>query len=129
MEGIGPMTPQRVLLVEDDAHVRRGLDLRMRAAGYQVLLAADGEEGLRAAREHVPDAVLLDIRMPVMDGLTMLAELRALPEPVAEVPVVVLSANVAEKAKSRALELGAKHFVEKPYEAGALMKALAAAVT
>ena len=116
-----------ILLVDDDREIILGLSLRMRAANYEIAIARDGKEGLASARENRPDAIILDVRMPVMDGLTMLGELRA-NEATAAIPVVVLSANIASSAKARALELGARYFIQKPYESSTLIQAVRSAL-
>ena len=114
---------QRILIVEDDRDVVLGLSLRLNAAGYDVAIAYDGQAGLAAARECRPDAIMLDIRMPVMDGLTVLARLSESAN-TKGIPVVVLSANVAETARRQALDLGARYFLAKPYDAAKIVQAL-----
>jgi DNA-binding response OmpR family regulator len=110
-----------VLVVDDDQEVNSCLGVRLEAAGYEVLSAFDGEQGLAAAIEHHPDAIVLDLRMPVKDGLTMLQEMRTNDE-VGRTPVVVLSANIRDQ--HRALEAGANYFVAKPYEAATVLSAI-----
>jgi CheY-like chemotaxis protein len=110
-----------VLVVDDDQEVNSCLGVRLQAAGYEVLSAYDGQQGLAAAIEHHPDAVVLDLRMPNMDGLTMLQEMRS-HESVGRTPVVVLSANIRDQ--HRALEAGANYFVAKPYEATDVLSAI-----
>lgn len=118
---------RRVLLVDDDRDIVRGVGIRMRAAGYDVLVAHDGRAGMAAALRAAPDAIVLDMRMPVMDGMAVLDELRRHAE-TAGIPVVVLSASVVEKGKVRALELGARYFLEKPFDAPRLIEAVDAAI-
>jgi CheY-like chemotaxis protein len=110
-----------VLVVDDDQEVNSCLGVRLQAAGYDVLSAFDGNEGLAAAIQHHPDAVVLDLRMPNKDGLAMLQEMRSNRE-VARTPVVVLSANIRDQ--HRALKAGANYFVAKPYEATAVLSAI-----
>lgn len=117
----------RLLLVDDDAAIRQALGVRLRAVGYEVTSADDGESGLAAAIESRPDLIILDIRMPVMDGLTMLTKLRECDE-TREIPAIVLSANVAEKTRTEALNRGARYFIEKPYDAVKLVQAVKAAL-
>lgn len=117
----------RVLLVDDDRDIARGTGIRLRAAGYEVAFAHDGQAGLAAALESRPDAIVLDMRMPVMDGITVLRELRRREE-TAAIPVVVLSASVVEKGRHRALNLGARYFLQKPYDAEQLLDAVRAAI-
>jgi CheY-like chemotaxis protein len=110
-----------VLVVDDDQEVNSCLGVRLQAAGYDVLSAYDGEQGFAAAIEHRPVAVVLDLRMPNMDGLTMLHKMRS-HQGVAQTPVVVLSANIRDQ--HRALEAGANYFVAKPYEATTVLSAI-----
>jgi signal transduction histidine kinase len=110
-----------VLVVDDDVEVNSCLGVRLQAAGYQVLSAYDGDQGLSTAIERHPDAVVLDVRMPKKDGLTMLREMRTHRE-VQNTPVVMLSASVRDQ--HRALEAGANYFVTKPYEAKDVLSAI-----
>lgn len=119
---------RRVLLVDDDRDIARGLGIRFRAAGYDITVAHDGQTGLEEAMKHPPDAIVLDMRMPVLDGLGVLGKLHASAE-TASIPVVMLSASVLEKGKSQALDLGARYFLEKPYEAPQLIEAVEAALS
>jgi DNA-binding response OmpR family regulator len=118
---------RRVLLVDDDRDVLRGLGIRLRAAGYEVPTAEDGVSGLASALANPPDAIVLDLRMPRMDGMTMLRHLR---KDVATrgIPVVVVSANAMERSRTRALDLGAQFFLEKPYEPNSLIGAIEAVI-
>ena len=117
------VTKMRILLVDDDPEIVRGLAIRLRARGYEVIAASDGQAGLSAAREHQPDAILLDLRMPVLDGLAMLDALRK-SDSIADIPVIVLSANIAPEARSEALARGARYHLNKPYDAETVIGAL-----
>ena len=122
------MTPgerRLVLVVDNDPEVSSCLSVRLEAAGFDVISAADGESGLTSALENLPDAVVLDIRMPKMDGLAVLRELRANPA-TADIPVVVLSANTRDQ--NQAIEAGASYFVAKPYEAKSVLTAIESAI-
>jgi CheY-like chemotaxis protein len=112
---------QTVLVVDDDPEVSQCLGMRLQAAGFLVTFAYDGEQGLSMALEQPPDAIVLDVRMPKMDGLTVLRELRAHPS-MEQTPVVMLSASIRDQ--HRALEAGASFFVSKPYEATKVLSAL-----
>lgn len=107
--------PLRILIIEDDRAIVRGLLLRLRAAGHDGLAAHDGAGGVAAAVATIPDAILLDLRLPDRDGLSVLLELQQ-HDLTRMIPVIVLSANVAERAKRDALIAGAHSFIEKPYE-------------
>lgn len=117
----------RVLLVDDDREIARGASIRLRAAGYDVRTAYDGEQGLTAVLADHPDAIVADLRMPCMDGLTMLNELRNRPEG-RSIAVVVLSASIQEDTRRRIHEMGLRHIVEKPYRPDELIRAVEAAL-
>jgi CheY-like chemotaxis protein len=112
---------RRVLVVYDDREVSQCLGVRLRAAGFEVISAYDGEQGVSTALEQQPDAVVLDIRMPKKDGMTVLRELRTYPS-LQRTPIVMLSASIRDQ--HRALEAGASYFVPKPYEATQVLSAL-----
>ena len=112
-----------ILVVEDDPHIIRAVSLRLKAAGYRILEARDGHQGLDLARKALPHIIIADIRMPGMDGLTMLTNLRATTG-TSSIPTVMFSANIADKAKSQAKELGVSYFIEKPYSFATLMRAV-----
>jgi len=112
---------QTVLVVDDDLEVSQCLGMRLKAAGFRVMTAGDGEAGLQAALTHHPDAVVLDVRMPKKDGLTVLRELRNHPS-TERTPIVMLSASIRDQ--HTALEAGANYFVLKPYQASQVLSAL-----
>ncbi|WP_445255523.1 response regulator [Nocardioides aurantiacus] len=113
-----------VLVVDDEPGLLRALRINLRAAGWEVDTAADGAAALRAAAEHRPDVVLLDLGLPDMDGTEVLAGLRGW----TEVPVIVLSARQAGEDKVEALDLGADDYVTKPFAMNELLARLRAAV-
>lgn len=114
-------TPKRILIVEDEVDIRRGARLRLQAAGYDTIEAGDGQEGLELAVEHQPDAILMDVRMPTMDGLAALQHLGE-DERIRNIPVVMLSASLVDQ--NAALETGARFFLSKPYQGQSLLSAL-----
>lgn len=106
-----------LLVVEDDAAIRRGLVDALKFGGYSVAEAADGRAGLDAALAGTFDLILLDILMPKMDGLEVLAELRrAKPS----LPVIFLTARGQEQDRVKGLKLGADDYVVKPFSVGEL---------
>jgi CheY-like chemotaxis protein len=115
-----------VLLVDDDNEIVCAACWRLRAAGYRTLTADDGEAGIAAAVASQPDAILLDVRLPRRDGLSVLAELKRRPE-THHIPVVMLSASVVDQ--QAALDAGARFFLRKPYRGEMLVQAVEAAVT
>jgi two-component system KDP operon response regulator KdpE len=113
----------RVLLVDDDATLRRAVGIGLRAAGHDVLVAADGRSALQAVREDKPDVVILDLGLPDLGGVEVLRSLREW----STVPVVVLSARAESGEKVRALDLGADDYVTKPFGMDELLARVRAA--
>jgi DNA-binding response OmpR family regulator len=105
-------------VVEDDAPIRRGVADALRFTGYDVLEACDGREGLATALDADIDLVLLDILMPVMDGLETLRELRKVKP---SLPVIFLTARGEESDRVGGLKLGADDYVVKPFSANELL--------
>lgn len=114
----------RVLVVDDEPQIRRALATNLRARGYDVDLAATGEEALRLAAEHRPDVVVLDLGLPGIDGIAVVQGLRGW----TEVPIIVLSVRDSEADKVAALDAGADDFVTKPFGMDELLARLRAAV-
>ncbi len=102
----------RVLFVEDDPTVAQMYRLKLELDGYQVIMAKDGEEGLRLADEIRPDLVFLDIRLPKVDGFAVLEGLRSRDE-TRNVPVVILSNYGEQELVERGLKLGALEYLIK----------------
>jgi len=112
----------RVLVIDDEAQIRRFLDIGLRAEGYEVLQAATAAEGLAQAATREPDLVILDLGLPDRDGHEVLSELRQW----SQVPVLMLSVRSAEAEKVRALDAGANDYVTKPFGIQELMARLRA---
>ncbi len=104
--------------------MRRTLDIGLRARGYDVDLAATGEEALELARRQVPDLVLLDLGLPGIDGIDVAQSLRTW----STVPIIVLSARGAEAVKVAALDAGADDYVTKPFGMDELLARMRAAL-
>jgi two-component system, OmpR family, alkaline phosphatase synthesis response regulator PhoP len=101
-----------ILVIEDDPSITMGLELNLRAEGYKVILAHDGEEGLAKARTLDVDLLILDVMLPRLNGFEVLRVLRGEGR---EIPVLMLSARGAEMDKVMGLELGAEDYVTKPF--------------
>jgi two-component system, OmpR family, KDP operon response regulator KdpE len=114
----------RVLVVDDEAPIRRAMRANLEARGYVVDLAESGEQALQLAARHHPDVVLLDLGLPTMDGLEVIDGLRGW----SQVPIVVLSARGNEHDKVAALDAGADDYVSKPFGMDELLARLRAAV-
>ena len=112
---------RRVLVVDDDYHVRPTLARLLQRGGFEVSEAADGRTGLELIERHPPDLVLLDIRMPDIDGYEVLRRLKLNPLH-QHIPVVILTASdLGKSAQQRALALGAVRYLEKPIASGDLL--------
>jgi len=106
----------KMLLIEDDPDIRRIASLSLsRLGGMDVTTAAGGAEGLRQAAERPPDAILLDVMMPGMDGPATLAALRACPS-TAAIPVMFLTAKAMASEVERLRSLGAVAVLTKPFD-------------
>jgi len=105
--------PRPILLVEDDEDCRTLYRLALEYFGYRVVEAADGADGLAAARVNLPGLVIMDLSLPRLDGWTTLRELRADPA-TAEVPALALTGHVTEMDRQRAQAAGFDGFLAKP---------------
>lgn len=112
----------RILVIDDEAQIRRFLDIGLRAEGYEVLLAANAADGLALAATQSPDLLILDIGLPDRDGHEVLAEVRQW----SQLPVLMLSVRDAEAEKVRALDRGANDYMTKPFGIQELMARLRA---
>ena len=113
----------RILLIEDDREIARAMMLRLKAIGHDPFAMHEGGSGLAAAIATIPDIVILDLRLPDVDGFAVLQQLQQ--HDIARlIPVIVVSANVAERAKREAILLGAHCFIEKPYDFRKLVAAI-----
>lgn len=112
-----------VLVIEDEAPLRANLARILSAEGYQVVVAADGEEGVQRVRETRPDAVICDILMPRLDGFGVLAALRSRPE-TAAIPFIFLTASADKVDLARGLQSGANEYVTKPFKIADLLAAV-----
>lgn len=119
------MSGERILIVEDDPNILRGLDLNLALEGYKVRTAADGEEGLRIARTERPDLLLVDVMLPRLGGLELIRELRK-EDP--DMPILILSAKGQEADKVAGLALGADDYVVKPFGLKELIARIGAAL-
>ena len=113
-----------VLVVDDEPQIRRALATNLRARGYDVVLAATGEEALVLAAERHPDVVILDLGLPGIDGIDVVRGLRGW----TTMPIVVLSVREDEADKVAALDAGADDYVTKPFGMNELLARLRASL-
>ena len=118
-----------ILVIEDDAQIRRVVEGYLKQAGYHVLTAADGIAGLALAQQAKPHLLILDLMLPGLDGLEIARRLRAHSDPgVAGVYIIMLTARVEETDRVVGLELGADDYVTKPFSPRELVARVRAAL-
>jgi DNA-binding response OmpR family regulator len=117
----------KILVVDDEADIVSTIEYRLKACDFQVITAGNGQEGLDKATAEIPDLVLLDINMPIMDGHEMLARLRSLGN-LKDTPVIMLTAYSDRRDVSKAAELGISDYVTKPFDFSDLMEKITGAL-
>ncbi len=110
----------KVLVIENEPNVQKIVKANLTASGYQVLVAADGEEGLRLAQMEYPSLILLDLKMPGISGWDVLAALKA-DKKLREIPVIIMTASSRKGVESKAHSMGAVDFLEKPFNIDELL--------
>lgn len=113
----------KILAVDDSRTMRSILNQALTNAGFEVELAEDGQEGLDVLANSVPDLVITDINMPVMDGYGLIEGARARPE-CAGLPILVLSTESGDAMKARAREAGATGWIVKPFDEAKLVSVI-----
>jgi two-component system alkaline phosphatase synthesis response regulator PhoP len=104
---------KKILLIEDEKDMVYAVTMQLRASGYEIIAASDGDEGLKKAKENKPDLILLDIMLPRKDGYTFLLDLKK-DEATKSIPVIVVTAKPAMKD---IFEMeGVKAYITKPFE-------------
>jgi len=106
----------RILIIDDEDDIREVAAMSLESvAGWEVILASSGQQGLARASEYLPDAILLDVMMPGMDGPTTFRELRRNPR-TARIPVLLLTAKVQANDQRRFADLGVEAILFKPFD-------------
>lgn len=111
----------RFLVIDDSATMRKIVGLALSGAGHSYSEAENGQIGLDLARRNPFDCIMLDVNMPVMNGLEFLGH-RAADEAIRKIPVVILTTQSEESLKAEAKRLGAEAFLEKPFQKEALLR-------
>lgn len=114
------MAKERILVVDDEPDIVKMLTLRLKSKGYEVIAAFDGLEALDKARNEKPDLIILDLRLPKMDGYQV-CRLLKFDKKYGSIPVVMLTAKTQEVDKTTGYETGADAYVTKPFDAQSLM--------
>jgi CheY-like chemotaxis protein len=117
------MHPATILVVDDHTDSRMICEIILVRNGYKILSAADGWHALELARGQGPDAILLDVALPRMDGWTVIEELKKEPE-TARIPIVMYTAHSLESYRTRALGLGCMAYLVKPCSPQAILEAV-----
>src|SRR5262245_29841822 len=112
-----------ILIVEDDSKTARALSIRLEAAGYEVLTAPDGVQGVRRALDHRPDLIITDFWLPVGIGFSVAQRLQRVG--LGKVPLVFITGSKLPGLKQAATKLGAAGYFEKPYDPEALLRTIA----
>ena len=116
----------RVLIIDDDLRLAEMVQQYLQRSGYVCEHATTGEEGLQRVQELAPDAVLLDLMLPKMDGLEVCRHIRSMPEPLHQTPIVMLTARGDSMDRIIGLEMGADDYLPKPFEPRELLARLKA---
>ena len=114
------MSCPKILVVDDDAFIRRPLEFILREEGFDPRIAMDGDEGLAKISEDPPDLIILDLMMPGRDGFDVCRTVKSNPKH-ADIPIILLSARGSEQDRDRGLSLGAADFMTKPYSRSELL--------
>jgi two-component system phosphate regulon response regulator PhoB len=118
-----PMTRSRILIIEDERALTEVLTYNLRREGYETTVAHDGQEGLRKAQTLLPDLIILDLMLPIMNGLEVCRELRA-GEHTRNIPILMLTAKAEETDQVVGFSLGADDYVTKPFSVKVLLQRL-----
>ena len=116
-QNVSASTMANVLIIDDETQIRKFLDIALRAQGYKVLQAENGQQGLELLALQGADLVILDLGLPDIDGFDVLSELRSW----SSAPVIVLSVRADEEEKVKLLDAGANDYVTKPFSVQELM--------
>jgi two-component system OmpR family response regulator len=104
-----------IVVVEDDHHISDLVDLLLRAEGFRVIQAGEGQQGLAAIERERPRLAILDVGLPGIDGLEVVRRLRGMPGPAGRTPVIMLTARDGEIDRVVGLEIGADDYITKPF--------------
>jgi two-component system KDP operon response regulator KdpE len=117
------LSRNKILIIEDDEDMRRGLNVRLRASNYETAFASDAVMALSIVKKEAPDLILLDLGLPGGDGFIVLERMKNIGL-LASTPVIVVSARDPQTNEKRALDAGAEAFFQKPVDNEQLMRAI-----
>jgi len=114
---------KKILIVDDERDIVKALMIRLQGAGYEVVTAFDGSQGVFMAHKEKPDLIILDIRMPAGDGFSVAQRLKRSMHTFT-IPVIFLTGSPEKNAADKAMALGARFYVKKPYDPEELLDAI-----
>jgi two-component system alkaline phosphatase synthesis response regulator PhoP/two-component system response regulator VicR len=114
---------KKILIVDDERDIVKALMIRLQRAGYQVVTAFDGAQGVFMAHKEKPDLIILDIRMPAGDGFSVAQRLKRSTHTFT-IPVIFLTGSPETNAEEKARALGARFYIKKPYDPEELLDAI-----
>jgi DNA-binding response OmpR family regulator len=120
---MGKTGKKKILIVDDERDIVKALTIRLGASGYQVVSAYDGAQGVFLAHKEKPDLILLDIRMPSGDGFSVAEKLKQTSR-TTRIPILFLTGSPEREAEEKALALGARFYIKKPYDPEELLDAV-----
>ena len=117
------MSRKKILVVDDERDVVKAVTIRLQTAGYEVVSAYDGAQGVFAVHKEKPDLVILDIRMPAGDGFSIAQELKESAQ-TSHIPILFLTGSPEISAEQKAEKVGGRFYIKKPYDPEELLDAV-----
>jgi DNA-binding response OmpR family regulator len=114
---------KKILIVDDERDIVKALKIRLQHNAYDVVVAFDGAQGIFMAHKEKPSLIILDIRMPAGDGFSVAEKLRQSSQ-TERIPIIFLTGSPERNAEERAMELGARFYIKKPYDPEELLDAV-----
>lgn len=114
---------KKILVVDDEAHIRRVLEVKLKNRGYQVLMAKNGQEGIDIIKEHQPDIVITDINMPIIDGKTLCEKTNGLKKERSFLTIII-TARINPKERDWITNMQDTRFFEKPFSPAKIVEAI-----
>ena len=118
---------KKILIVDDERDIVKALTIRLQRAGYEVVTAFDGAQGIFMAHKEKPDLIILDIRMPAGNGFGVAEKLKQSVD-IPPIPVIFLTGSPEKDSEKKAMALGARFYIKKPYDPEELLDAIERAV-
>jgi DNA-binding response OmpR family regulator len=114
---------KKILIVDDERDILKALMIRLQGAGYEVVTAFDGAQGIFMAHKEKPDLIILDIRMPAGDGFSVAEKLKH-SSSTFSIPIIFLTGSPEKDSEEKAMALGARFYIKKPYDPEELLDAI-----